>query len=116
MNCQNILLRVFLCTGILCSQGKRGNNCSLCPKSTKIAGDMYFHVFFHIRIGATLENYSDPSFWGVKAPLFWSLFNYSKYLRDIKNILEQKLKNTKNDIIRLLSVFNILYINEITNI
>ena len=51
-------------------------NCSLCPKSTKITGDMYFYVFFHIRIGATLGNYSDPPFWGVKAPLFWVLFNY----------------------------------------
>ena len=72
------------------SQGKSGNDCSLCPKSTKITGDMYLYVFFHIRVGGTPENYADPPFWGVRAPLFWSSFNYSKSLRDTKNIIEQK--------------------------
>ena len=74
-----------------CGQGKSGNDCSLCIKNTKITGDMYFYVFFHIRVGGTLENYSGPPFWGVKAPLFWFLFNYLKNIRDTKNICKQKL-------------------------
>ena len=48
----------------------KGENCAFRDKSMKLAGDMSFYVFFHIRVGATLGHDANPPFWGVKAPHF----------------------------------------------
>ena len=73
---------------------KRGLDCSLCDRRTKIAGDMYFDVFFHMRSIPTPKNVLDPPFGGSNPP--FSVFSYlQKNYSPHKKYVETKVVDLK---------------------